>query len=784
MKSIVNFFKGSIIKSNKNFSIIFLLFIIIYISHQFFSYFNSRNLLEINKKISTTESQLTFFYENTIKIENLLLNYTKEVPIFKLGYISQYHPYKDDIKINILNNHKIIENLIKTKISSENMNELAEIDTIFKTIDISINKLLYDNITIAEMKEEYDSINESFFLLKTKTSKILNNFRIYRKDNIKRLENSASINLILLISLLFIIIIFLLLIFSFNRILNYKISYLKTNITNIDINNFNSIKYDYNDEINSVVKVFNNLMVNFTKTNKTLIETKNYLKNIFDSSPALLISINKNGKIRQLNKTAQFYKSFGSKNNEEHFFWEVFPFLKQFENDYNQVIFSNEEMVFKNIKYESNETKFFDITIFPLSYKNYQGAVIRAQDVTKIKSLDEQLQQAQKMETIGTLAGGLAHDFNNVLGGIKGTISLMEYSLDHDKDLDKKKLYSYFKTLQNSSDRAESMVSQLLTLSRKNNPVFNNIDLNDSLKHIQKLCNNSFDKRIEINFNIPEKPIPINADITQLEQVILNMCINAEHAMTIMREDDKKYGGLLSVSIETFYADKLFCSLNNDAQIGNYWVINIADTGVGIQQEKINKIFEPFFSTKGKGQGTGLGLSIVYNIIKDHNGFIQVYSEVGSGTKFKIYLPKLLNNQNIDFSEKQKEKLYKGEGTILVVDDEEIMRTLATKILTICGYNVLLAEDAEIAVKTFKKNIDKIDLALIDFAMPKMTGEALFEKLKEIKPNLKIVMASGFKQDKKIQSILNQGLNGFIGKPYSVFSLSKKIYDILYGANK
>ena len=395
--------------------------------------------------------------------------------------------------------------------------------------------------------------------------------------------------------------------------------------------------------------------------------------------------------------------------------------------------------------------------------------------IKSIKTTADQLRQAQKMETVGTLAGGLAHDFNNMLGGIIGTLSLMEFSISNNEIIDNSQLMEYINTMNDCSQRAAALVHQLLALSRKQELTFSDVDLNKTLSNVYKICSSTFDKSVKLVSVYTDTPAFISADPTQIEQTLLNFCVNAEHSMTIMRKSYEQWGGELIVSIKEIIADSFFRKSHPEIREGKYYILSVKDTGIGMDSNTISKIFNPFFTTKKKGEGSGLGLSMVYNIINQHGGFIDVYSEPGVGSSFNIYLP-ALENSNLDntvFNRKQSIKT--GEGLILIVDDEKIMRETAAQILETCGYRTIEAENGKDGVEAYKAGQEEITAVLLDMVMPEMSGKEAYIKLKEINPEIKVILSSGFQQDKRVQDVLKLGVNLFIQKPYTLKTLSEAI---------
>jgi PAS domain S-box-containing protein len=419
------------------------------------------------------------------------------------------------------------------------------------------------------------------------------------------------------------------------------------------------------------------------------------------------------------------------------------------------------------------------INATPLFDKNgkKQGSFAMVSDLTEYEKKDRQLRQAQKMETVGTLAGGLAHDFNNILGGITGSLSLLQMETKKEEG-DPEEVEKYLDDMVDAAGRAIDIVKQLLSLSRKEELAFEPVDLNVSISNVMKICRNTFEKSIELNPVYYNEPATVLADPTQLEQILLNLCVNASHAMTIMKKEGKRWGGALSVFIEKIYPDLDFFQGHPKAEEGYYWKFSVNDEGVGMDEETVAKIFEPFFTTKSKSSGTGLGLAMVYNIVMQHKGMMEVKSEPGKGTSFIVYLPEyrdVLGPQKT----KKDEKIVAGEGLVLVIDDEPIMRKIAIKILEKAGYNVIYAEDGEKGVELFKKHHHDLKLVLLDMQMPKKSGRETYIEMREINPGVKVLLASGFQKDERVEAILRLGVDGFIEKPYTFGQLVKAMQNII-----
>jgi PAS domain S-box-containing protein len=538
--------------------------------------------------------------------------------------------------------------------------------------------------------------------------------------------------------------------------------------------------FDENQEVKGFFAMVTNI-TEIVQAEQELQQTKRYLDNVFNSLSSLLISVDREGVITQWNTAAEKYIGVPAGWAVSKKLWDVIPFLKFYRDQLEQAFRSQRpfELHREPMMIGKGEPKYLDISVYPLVYQGLAGSVIRMDDVTELEKKDRQLVQAQKMETVGSLAGGLAHDFNNVLGGIVGTVSLLKYLLEKDKTISLEKIMSSVETIEKGASRAGNLVNQLLTLSRKKEPLFVSVDLNEALKDVMQICENTFDKSIKLEVSYHDKPAMVWADATQVQQVMLNLCINASHAMTMMRKMDEPQGGTLSVSILDFYADQYYCASQPEAIEGNYWVLKVKDTGVGIEPKFISRIFDPFYTTKAKAQGTGLGLAMVYNIVKQHRGFIDVDSHPGIGTTFSIYFPQLEEQQFYDSKILESEALIPGTGLILIVDDEESLRLTLKEILETCGYDVLLAEDGRQGLKIFKQRCSEIKVILLDLAMPNMSGKDSYLEMKKIFPSVKVLVISGFKHDQRVREIQGLGVNGFLAKPFTMAELSRKIAEVI-----
>ena len=405
-----------------------------------------------------------------------------------------------------------------------------------------------------------------------------------------------------------------------------------------------------------------------------------------------------------------------------------------------------------------------EVTVSPV--KNKAGEITNyvsvQHDVSHEVRLEAQLRQAQKMEAIGTLAGGIAHDFNNLLMGIQGNISLSLLDVGTDSQFSKnlKKIEQY---VQNGVD----LTKQLLGFARGGKYEISLLNLSKLLKE-QNLMFSRTNKDIVFENESNPDLWSVEADRGQIEQVLMNLYLNAIQAMP--------GGGTLTTRTENIVIDQDQYS-PYFVKAGRYIRITIEDTGVGIDEKIQPRIFDPFFTTKEMGRGTGLGLASVYGIVKNHEGFINVYSKKGQGARFEINLP--ASGKVVLNKEKPREEFVKGKETVLLVDDEDMIIDVAQRMLEKLGYKVLTAGDGKEAIAVFRKYKDKIDVIVLDMIMPKMSGGEAYDRIKEIKPDIKVLLSSGYSINGQASEILNRGCNGFIQKPFNLQSLSKSLRTIL-----
>lgn len=408
-----------------------------------------------------------------------------------------------------------------------------------------------------------------------------------------------------------------------------------------------------------------------------------------------------------------------------------------------------------------------EVTISPIkdSYGNVINYVGVARDVTKESLLQRQFIQAQKMEAVGTLAGGIAHDFNNLLQAILGYSELMLRRKDEgDRDI------SDIRRILQAGKRGAELVKSLLMFSRKVEPTYSPVNLNHEIIQIQDLLSRTIPKTIKIDLRLTGDLWLIRADQSQMGQILMNLGINARDAMPD--------GGTLTIETENVELGQDYCSSHLQVKPGNHVLLTVTDTGQGIAKETLAHIFEPFFTTKGVGQGTGLGLATVYGIVKQHDGHLECYSTLGLGTTFRIYFPSIQMEEDSEILTNE-QTVQGGSETILLVDDDDIVRDLAATVLNNFGYQVITSENGKDAVEIYRRKGRAISLVILDLIMPEMDGRQCLNKIIGLDSEAKVIVATGHSANDQKDTLLLAGAKSFVEKPYNVRGLLSKVREVL-----
>lgn len=532
--------------------------------------------------------------------------------------------------------------------------------------------------------------------------------------------------------------------------------------------------YDNRDEIGTLYDGFNNMLEQIQVRELGREKAEEHLRRfavIVSSSSDMMALLDKGYTYLAANEA--YTEAFGKTSEELIGQTVASVFGEEF---FNSVIkpaadncLAGEEVHYEGwFEFPVTDRRYMDISYYPFINANneVEGFVVNGRNITDRKNLEQQLLQAQKMESIGRLAGGVAHDFNNLLTAIIGNADLARTKLTKADEA-----YKHINPILEAADRAANLTRQLLIFSRQEKVEPKVIDLTRVIVDFQKVLQRVLPENIEVKFIHEELTDSIKADMGQMEQVIMNLAVNGRDAMP--------KGGKLVIETRNIEFSDIHVTENVIVPPGKYVMLSVSDTGAGMDSETISHIFEPFYTTKEKGSGTGLGLSTVYGIIEQSGGYISVYSEVGIGTAFKIYLPAVTEQAEPLSRDSVDTQMPIGTGTILLVEDEEVVREVAEVILSTSGYDVLKAENAAEALNLWEEHKDEIDLLLTDVIMPGISGKELADMLIASRSDLKVLFMSGYSTDViSFHDILPDGVE-LLQKPFTPHDLATVVKNIL-----
>ena len=503
------------------------------------------------------------------------------------------------------------------------------------------------------------------------------------------------------------------------------------------------------------------------KTEAALRESENRYRTVLEANPDSVIVYDMEGRVTYFNPT--FTRVFGW-SLEERLGKKMDMFVPEEDwpttNTMIEKVLAGEDVSGIETRRYTKAGDILPVSISGAIFNdrdgNPAGSVVNLRDIGEQKRLEAKIQQSQKMEAIGTLAGGIAHDYNNLLMGILGNLSLISLDLEPN--------HPYFMKLKNIEKYVQSgadLTKQLLGFAKGGKYEVKPVDINDLVEKSSEMFSRT-KKEIRIHRKYQKEIWSVDVDSNQIEQVLLNLYVNAGQAMP---------GG------GNIYLRTNNITLNQDhirdfsAKSGHYVKISVKDTGVGMDGNTLKRIFDPFFTTKDRSMGTGLGLASAYGIIKNHGGMINAHSVIGQGSTFDVYLP--ASSKEIIRKEHVNREALKGSETILLIDDEGIVIDVGGQILERLGYRAVTARSGKEAIEIYRANKNKINIVILDVIMPDMGGGETYDRLKKINPDIKVLLSSGYSINGQASEIMNRGCNGFIQKPFNVEQLSRKIRDIL-----
>ncbi len=511
----------------------------------------------------------------------------------------------------------------------------------------------------------------------------------------------------------------------------------------------NTVPVYSDDEIGELSTEFNNMSNAIKEKTDRLVDSEKRIKSLFERVEHAIFRLDKDGNIIEANN--RFYEMFGTVKS-------LCILLMSEEKGSDCLLKALSEkavQIEEKVMGKYGNELFVLLSIYPETdnggnIKGYDGYIV---DITEKKKLEESLLRSQKMEAIGTLAGGIAHDFNNMLAAVLGYSEMM---LSEIKEGDR--FYKPVTIIKGAAESGAELAKKILTVARKERLEPKPLSLNNLIIETKELLLRSIPKNIEIDLSLAENLPLINADLAQIQQVILNLAVNARDAMP--------EGGVLTIKTSLVGRENGVANGITISGTYGYVRLSVSDTGKGMDTETRRRIFDPFFTTKKGGRGTGLGLYIVHSIVSNHRGYINVYSEPDKGTLFNLYFPAIKGGR---IEETTLVEDVRGRGTVLVIDDEEYIRELTADMLGSLGYRVLLADSGARGISLFKQNRDGIDVIVLDMIMPKMGGGEVFQVLKTLAPDVKVVICSGYSHEgfAAIDELLKAGAKGFVQKPFT-----------------
>jgi nitrogen-specific signal transduction histidine kinase/ActR/RegA family two-component response regulator len=499
---------------------------------------------------------------------------------------------------------------------------------------------------------------------------------------------------------------------------------------------------------------------NLTERIKNLQE---FMGRLIDASPYAVISVNEFDNIAIWNKAAETLFKINRYRTLDNNIFEVSPFFLGYKDIINEVRILNKTFFLSDQKmdFDPESTAVLNLNFYPVQSEG-RHVVINIVDMSQIRRLEDSLLQAQKMESLGVLTSGIIHDFNNILSGIIGYASLLDKRLTDDGDVKK-----YTSNIIDYSEKASKMIRQILGFSKKRLSKKEVLDINEVIEGLLNFLKVNL-KKIKITRKFSEKKVRLVADKTKFSQVIINLIINAMEALENCQQPE--------ITVETHEVE---IKNREDLMDGSYARIDVSDNGQGIKKENLKKIFEPFFSTKDTQKSTGLGLATVSDIIKDFHGSITVDSEEGKRTTFTILIP-AVKEEVYESPEEVKKKLDTAlDGSVLLIDDEEVIRAIGQEMLESLDINCFTASDGQEALDLLEKNRDRITLVILDIEMPGLSGDQVAVKIREINPEIKILFSSGYTRDYLETKVFKEKIKNFIPKPFHLNQLAEKLNKLM-----
>ncbi len=643
------------------------------------------------------------------------------------------------------------------------------------------NRILALNHSMVELKKSKLAIEDK----KLQISKVLQKFdsnmvQAIKTARIKTVDTfrMAEITLII-VSLALIVALVLLTSLFFRNIIKKPMDNICSGLDAFRHNNLDArIDLKRNDEWLLIEDALNTMASELSSSYTDLQKAQSFVSNIINSMPSILVGVDSEGRVTQWNLRAEQITGTPAQKARFQPLNEVLPSLGH-EMDRIKTAIKNRQVVkeSKVLRADRAERSYEDVTIYPLITNGVSGAVIRVDDVTELVEREEQdklmqkhLEQTQRLESLGVLAGGIAHDFNNLLMAILGHADIALLKLPQ--------LSSARENLENiktTSLRAADLCKQILAYSGQGKVVEEELSINYLVHEMIQMIQTSISKNCHLDLKLDEQLPMMVGDYSQMQQILMNFVINASDAFD---------GSTGNITIATTSMQFSYNDFSDDFVIkppspGNFVILEVSDNGPGMDKETLDRIFEPFFTTKFTGRG--LGLSAVLGIVKSHNGGLRVNSTPDQGTTFTVFFPASTTNRTEDPAQMEKVETMNVQlaSKVLLVDDEEMVLDVCKNLLEIVGAEVLTARDGIEAIEVYKENQNDIDLVILDLTMPKMDGKEAFRILRQLNPEAKIVLASGYAEETLVTQLGGEEPSGVLSKPYSIDNLTKMLSEML-----
>ncbi|HEY9159782.1 MAG TPA: PAS domain S-box protein [Desulfomonilia bacterium] len=505
---------------------------------------------------------------------------------------------------------------------------------------------------------------------------------------------------------------------------------------------------------------YNAQLINDIKeAQETIIELKNHLKSIIESSPNMIICLDSSGIVEISNPVTERILLLPLSELTGHRLTEVCPFMEKFSEGIKWAWENKSSKFLVDEVFPDNNI--YNLIIYPLTASPKGGVVITAINITEKKKMQAELIHAQKMETIGLLSSGFAHDFNNILTGVVGNIAMMRLSSDEAKK------QKYLDNMDHITNRAKDLISKILMLSSNRAGNLQNFSVKKALDEVIDITSRSIPKNISLKLELPQEKMILKMDFTQFTQVMLNLIVNARDAI------GKNQDGLINIKVQNIWVDEQTKRRNMLHATGNFVRIDVTDNGSGMDQATMEKIFDPFFTTKDKKEGTGLGLSITYTVIKNASGNIKVSSEKGKGSRFTILLP--LSDESCEDADEEKTAIETMKGiSILLVDDEPMIRDIGKEILESIGHRVATASNGIECLEMLSNDKNNFDVIILDMIMPGLDGLHTLAEMSAKKIEKKVIVSTGFHSGNEFEEITSNPLViASLNKPFTVHELTR-----------